>query len=142
VRERLHAISGGTPADVRIIGVTAPGACREREMLEATKHAIIKGEWRLVTPELRALVAGWAAAGQWFVESGNRKARFKEAGVAERATPHLWAHHRAEYGYWQAHQVADRVGDADPSLLADWHGFTPSAEPPEFAWPSLKRAAA
>jgi hypothetical protein len=142
VAQRVYAYSGGTPVDVRLIGVTFPGFKREREMLDATKGGIIKGEWRLVTPELRGLVAGWFNAGEWFVESGNYKRHFEEAQVAERVRRHWTGEKEPSLGFWNAHQVTAKIGDADPSLLADWHGFARASSSPDFHWPSLKRATA
>jgi hypothetical protein len=140
VRQRFYQFNAGTPADCRIVGVTYPGAEREAEMLKATSSAIIKGEWRFVTPQLRALIYGWCEAGEWHEPTADPRKHYEETRVAERAIP--FCRERkidSRFGYWNAHQIAERAKDF--RLLADWHGFKVSHRPPLFDWPALKAAA-
>ncbi len=142
VRQRIQHFSAGTPVDVRLLCVMPSGVSREKEMLEATKDSVVKGEWRYANPKLFRLLRTYLDAGDMFVLSANPRKHFESTGVAARANAAdpRWAPYG--YGYWNAHAVADKVRDSDPMLLLDWHGFERATALPDFNWHIADRRAA
>lgn len=144
---RLDSFSHGTPVDCRFIGLTLDGIAREKEMLEATASAKIKGEWRYTTDALRKLVARYQAAGEWFTYCPDS---FDEADIRARAlalVPEYSSYLERKLsprsvGYYWVNTVLSRAVERDPLLHVHWAGFRPSDEPPSFEWLAPVRLAA
>ena len=142
VWSRLDAFSHGTPVDCRYIGLTLNGLAREKEMLAATAHRKIKGEWRYPTAELSRLVATYQMAGEWF---GYAPAEYDEDDIRARIL--ALVPEASKYvdgrkigprsqGYYWSNAVLARAADSDPKLGAHWAGFRETATRPSFQWPS------
>lgn len=144
-RCRFNQFNLATPVPARMIGLTLNGLEREREMLAVTERRKIKGEWRYVTEALGKLVAGYHAAGEWFVPAPDHKAHFLATEVEARVLrTGLWdrrvSHTSHEY-HW-ARAVLKAAMESDPMLGLDWAGYVRAPEPPSLVWPRLRSIAA
>lgn len=145
-RSRFKSFDCATPCDARIVGLTINGVEREREMLEATAHRAIKGEWRYATPELYRLLRQYHAAGEWFVPVDDHRAHFEQADVAarvKRIVPNCrFTISVGSLDYHWSKDVLKIAAPVDPTLPLDWAGFVQADNPPSLAWPSVAQSTA